>query len=101
VPDGNSEFDMDIAQQWFAPIAGVLVSLAERHYGLVDRYYHDSPSWTFVSIIRAVAKRPLASVAMLARSRRIIRPDTWTITIALHGSFTGASRAKFQKMQML
>jgi hypothetical protein len=47
MPNGNADFDLNVAQQWFAPIAGALVSFAERHNLLVDRYYHDSPSWTF------------------------------------------------------
>jgi hypothetical protein len=47
VPNGNPDFDPRVAEQWFAPIAGVLTSFAERHHLLVDRYYHDSPSWTF------------------------------------------------------
>jgi hypothetical protein len=47
VPNGNPDFDADVAEQWFAPIAGALLSFAQRHNLLVDRYYHDSPSWTF------------------------------------------------------
>jgi hypothetical protein len=47
VPNGNADFDLDVVQKWFSPIAGVLVSFATRHNLLVDRYYHDSPSWTF------------------------------------------------------
>jgi len=47
VPNGNTDFDLQVAQQWFSPIAGVLWSFAECHNLLVDRYYHDSPSWTF------------------------------------------------------
>jgi hypothetical protein len=47
VPNGNPDFDPKAAEQWFAPIAGVLVSFAQRHNLFVDRYYHDSPSWTF------------------------------------------------------
>ena len=47
MPNGNPDFDFQAAEQWFAPIAGVLESFAQRHNLLVDRYYHDSPSWTF------------------------------------------------------
>jgi hypothetical protein len=47
VPNGNPDFDPKAAEQWFAPIAGVLESFAQRHNLLVDRYYHDTPSWTF------------------------------------------------------
>lgn len=47
MPNGNPDFDPKAAEQWFAPIAGVLESFAQRHNLLVDRCYHDSPSWTF------------------------------------------------------
>ena len=47
MPNGNADFDLEAVQQWFAPITSVLMSFAERHNLLVDRYYHDSPSWTF------------------------------------------------------
>ena len=47
MPNGNPDFDPKAAEQWFAPIAGVLESFAQRHNLLVDRYYHDSSSWTF------------------------------------------------------
>ena len=47
MPNGNPDFDPKATEQWFAQIAGVLMSFAQRHNLLVDRYYHDSPSWTF------------------------------------------------------
>jgi hypothetical protein len=47
VPNGNPDFDAEAERKWFAPIEGVLLSFAERHNLLVDRYYHGSPSWTF------------------------------------------------------
>jgi hypothetical protein len=36
MPNGNPDFDPKAAEQWFAPIAGVLESFAQRHNLLVD-----------------------------------------------------------------
>lgn len=47
MPNGNADFDLAVAQKWFSPIAGVLVAFATRHHLLLDRYYHDCPTWTF------------------------------------------------------
>ena len=47
MPNGNPDFDPQTLEQWFAPIAGVLTSFVEHNHFLIDRYYHDSPSWTF------------------------------------------------------
>lgn len=32
-------------EEYFAPLAACLEDFAARHHLLVDRYYHDSPSW--------------------------------------------------------
>jgi hypothetical protein len=47
MPNGNPNFDIKGVQTWFAPIEGILLSFAASHNLLVDRYYHDSPSWSF------------------------------------------------------
>lgn len=47
MPNGNPDFDVKAVQSWFAAVAAVLLAFAERHNLLVDRYYHDSPSWSF------------------------------------------------------
>ena len=50
MPNGNDEFDekepLDL-ESFFARIADILNAFAAKHNLMIDRYYHDSPSWRF------------------------------------------------------
>ena len=45
MPNGNPDFDAEKLDKWFEPIASVIEDFAKRRNLLIDKYYHDSPSW--------------------------------------------------------
>src|SRR5262245_864534 len=50
MPNGNPDFyekELPALEAFFAPTAGVLKDLADDHNLMLDRYYHQSPSWRF------------------------------------------------------
>jgi hypothetical protein len=46
MPNGNPEFDLEAMEGFFAPIAEVLTEFARSRNLLIDKYYHDEPSWS-------------------------------------------------------
>jgi hypothetical protein len=50
MPNGSPDFyerELQALEAFFAPIADVLSTFAESHNLILDRYYHESPSWRF------------------------------------------------------
>lgn len=50
MPNGNPKFheeELPALESFFGPIADLLNQFASRHHLMLDKYYHDSPSWRF------------------------------------------------------
>ena len=50
MPNGNPNFateELPALEAFFNPLAPVLERFADEHNLVVDRYYHDAPSWDF------------------------------------------------------
>jgi hypothetical protein len=47
MPNGNPNFSAAKLQEWFAPLSPELMNFASAHNLLIDKYYHESPSWSF------------------------------------------------------
>ncbi len=50
MPNGSRDFyekELPALEAFFAPIAGSLTEFGIRHHLMLDRYYHQSPSWRF------------------------------------------------------
>ncbi|MEQ8692110.1 MAG: hypothetical protein RIC89_14900 [Pseudomonadales bacterium] len=45
MPNGNPSFDLKQQEAWFAPILTSINAFANSHNLLVEKYYHESPSW--------------------------------------------------------
>ena len=45
MPNGNPDFDAEELNRWFERIAPVIEECAKWRNLLIDKYYHDSPSW--------------------------------------------------------
>lgn len=58
--DNSTRAELD---SFFAPIASVLESFAEKHNLKLERYYHDAPSWHFIF------KHPKGGVGKIDMSR--------------------------------
>ena len=43
---GNPSFDLDEQETWFAPLSGAVHELAICHNLLLDKFYHESASWS-------------------------------------------------------
>jgi hypothetical protein len=46
VPNGNPSFDLSEQEAWFAPLSQVIGDVARKHNLLLEKYYHEGPSWT-------------------------------------------------------
>lgn len=46
MPNGNPSFNLSEQEAWFAPLSQVITDLAHRHNLLLDKYYHQGPSWS-------------------------------------------------------
>ena len=46
MPNGNASFNLSEQEAWFAPLSQAIGDVARRHNLLVDKYYHDGPSWS-------------------------------------------------------
>ena len=50
MPNGSADFhkkELPALEAFFAPMADVLNEFGSRHNLMLDRYYHESPSWRF------------------------------------------------------
>jgi hypothetical protein len=47
MPNGHPNFSSAELEIWFAPLASELAAFAASHNLLIDKYYHESPSWAF------------------------------------------------------
>ena len=45
MPNGNPNFNLREQEAWFAPLANTIVTFAQAHNLLLDKYYHESSSW--------------------------------------------------------
>jgi hypothetical protein len=45
LPNGNPSFQLTHQEAWFAPIAQAINDVALEHNLLLEKYYHESPSW--------------------------------------------------------
>jgi hypothetical protein len=43
---GNPSFKLSEQEAWFAPLSQVIGDVARRHNLLLEKYYHESPSWS-------------------------------------------------------
>lgn len=48
MPNGNKDFDVLELDRFFARIGAVLTGFAQRHSLSIEKYYHQSPSWSFL-----------------------------------------------------
>lgn len=46
MPNGNPSFNFSEQESWFAPLSQAIGDVARRHNLLLDKYYHEGPSWT-------------------------------------------------------
>lgn len=46
MPNGNSDFDRKVQDEWFEPISDVIITFANTHNLLLDKYYHEFPKWS-------------------------------------------------------
>src|SRR5579862_6687490 len=45
VPNGNASFNLSEQEAWFAPLSQAIDDVARKHNLLLEKYYHEAPSW--------------------------------------------------------
>lgn len=45
MPNGDPNFNLDEQEEWFGRIAAPIKNFVVRHGLVLDKYYHDGPSW--------------------------------------------------------
>lgn len=46
MPNCNPNFNLSEQEAWFAPLSECVGNVARRHNLLLEKYYHESPSWS-------------------------------------------------------